>query len=54
MINDVLLSFLAIVAGYLMMISAKDEGDVEIGAMLAVFGGLAFAMSLAASLAKLL
>jgi len=52
--NDVLLSFLAVVAGYLMMIFAKDEATVEIGAFLAVFGGLAFAMSLAASLAKVL
>jgi len=52
MINDVLLSFLAVAAGYLMMISAKDEGTVEIGAFLAVFGGLAFAVSLANLLFK--
>jgi len=50
--NDVLLSFLAVVTGYLMMIFAKDEGTVEIGAMLAVFGGLAFAVSLANLLFK--
>jgi len=45
--NDILLPLAGIGTGFLILIFAKSEEMVEVGAMLAVFSALAFAMAVA-------